>query len=298
MRRKITVIITWTVCIAIVCVVLYCLSAIYGNPVSAALAKVTAKEHLQESYPGTDFEIERIGYDLKTGGYYIKVQSPTSRDSYFTIYTDGLGRFAHDSSYRITDGTNTFARLDDEYRALVKNALPPESMDTDMHFGELRTAGVYEIYDYTSENGERMHYTLTKDYGLDPSALVLDGDYDIYQLGRDHGCIRVNVYDTEVTVQRAAELLLEVKAYLDQQGIPFHAIDFDLCEPRNADGQLVGDQISLFEFLYSDIYEEGMVDRVQASWNITQEHYALQDGLKKEAELLVPYFIEIPEDVG
>ncbi len=296
MTKKITRIIAWTVCIAIISVGLYFLSAVFGNPVSSALAKATAKDHLQENYPDTDFEIERIGYDLKTGGYYIKMVSPSSPDSYFTIYTDGLGRFKRDSSYRIADGTNTFARLDDAYRSLVRSALPPDHLEMDMHYGELRTAGLYEIFDYTNEKGERKHYTLTKDYGLDTSTLVLDGEYDIYQLGRDHGCIHVNVYDKEVTVQRAAELLLQIKAYLDDQGIPFHAIDFDLCEPRNAEGQLVGDQISLFEFLYSDIYEEGMIDRVQQYWNITQEHYAIQDGEKVNAELIYLESFEIPEE--
>ena len=150
------------------------------------MAKATAKVHLQENYPDTDFEIERIGYDLKTGGYYIKAVSPTNRDSYFTIYTDGLGRFERDSFCRITDGTNTFMRLEDEYRSLVRSALPPDQLEMDMHYGELRSAGLYEIFDYTNEKGERKHYTLSKDYGLDTSALELDGEYDIYQLGRNH----------------------------------------------------------------------------------------------------------------
>lgn len=296
MTKNVTRIIAWTVCIAIISIALYFLSAFFGNPVCAELAKATAKNHLQENYPDTDFEIERIGYDLKTGAYYIKVVSPSSRDSYFTIYTDGLGRFKRDTFQRIGDGTNTFMRLDDAYRSLVSSALPPDHLEMDMHYGELRTAGLYEIFDYTNEKGERKHYSLTKDYGLDTSSLVLDGDYDINQLGRDHGCIHVNVYDKEVTIQRAAELLLQVKAYLDQQGIPFHAIYFDLCQPRNDDGQLVGNQICLFEFLYSDIYEEGMVDRVQKYWNITQEHYAIQDGKKINAELTHLEEFLIPEE--
>jgi hypothetical protein len=89
-----------------------------------------------------------------------------------------------------------------------------------------------------------------------------------------------------VSVERAAEVLLEFKAYMDEQDLPFHAIDFTLCEPRNAEGQLVGQQITLLEFLYSDIYEDGMIDRVHTSWNITQEHYALQDGLKQKSVLI------------
>lgn len=298
MSKKVVHIICWTVCIAFLCTAVWFLCAFFGNPVSSALAKSTAKRYLEENYSDRDFEIVKVGYDLKTGGYYAHVESPSSIDSHFTIYLDGLGRYQYDSSSAITDGSNTFSRLAMEYWDLVKEKLPYEHFDIDIGFGDLRVAGVFEIFDYTDENGEPGHYTLDKDYGLDMSALVLDGEYDILALGRDHGSLCVYVQDEEVTVQRAAEVLLELKAHLDEQGLPFHAIDFTLCKPRNEDGQREGPSIRLTEFLYSDIYADGMLERVEANWRITQEHAAIQDGLQKETELLVPYLIEIPKDVN
>ncbi len=295
MNKKLTAIICWTVCIAFLCVGLYFLTAFFGNPISAVLAKSTAKDYLTENYPGTDFEIVKVGYNLKTGGYYAHVESPSSIDSHFTVYCDGLGRYEYDTSGSIADGSNTYSRLTEEYWDLVKAKLPYSHFDIDIGFGDLRVAGIFEIFDYTNENGERQHYTLTRDYGLDMSTLVLDGEYDILALGRDHGSLCVYIMDEEITVQRAAEVLLELKSLLDEQGLPFHAIDFTLCAPRNENGQRDGASIGLTEFLYSDIYEEGMLQRVEENWALTQEHHAIQDGLKKEAELLVPYFIEIQE---
>ena len=295
MKKKIINTISWIVVLAFVCVGLYFISAFFGNPISSALAKSTANRYLAENHPNADFEIVKVTYDMKSGGYHVKVASPTSVDSHFIIYCDALGRYNDDTSSCITDGSNTYVRLTTEYWDLVREKLPYVHFDIDIGHGDLRVAGVFEIYDYVDKDGQRRHYTLTKDYGLDITTLVLDEQYDILTLGRDHGSLCVDIIDEEVTVERAAEVLLELKNLLDEQGLPFHAIDFTLCGPRNENGQKVGPSIRLIEFLYTDIYEEGLIDRVQANWNITQEHYAIQDGLKQDAELLLPCYIDIPE---
>ena len=296
MRKKIINILCWTLCIIFVSVVLWFLCAFFGNPVSSALAKSTAKRHLEENYPEADFKIIKVSYDMKSGGYNARVESSSSADSHFIISMDGLGRYQDDTYECITNGSNTFSRLHQEYWDLVRAKLPYDHFSIDIGHGELRAAGTYEIFDYTDENGEHRHYTLTKDYGLDMSTLVLDGEYDIMALGRDHGSLCIYIQDEEISVERAAEVLLELKTHLDEQGLPFYAIDFTLCAPRNEDGMREGPSIRLIEFLYSEIYEEGLIDRVAHSWNITQEHYAIQDGIKAEAQLVIPCFIDISED--
>ena len=294
MKKKIISTICWTVCIVFLCAAVWFLCAFFGNPISSALAKSTAKRHLEEYYPDADFMIEKVSYDMKSGGYRVYVESPTSIDRHFIIYCDALGRYNDDTSHCITDGSNTYVRLSEQYWDLVREKLPYDHFDIDIGHGDLRVAGVFEIYDYIDQNGERIHYTLTKDYGLDISTLVQDGEYDILTLGRDHGSLCIDIIDEEVTVERAADVLLELKSLLDKQNLPFHAIDFTLSAPRNENGQKVGPSIRLIEFLYNDIYEEDLVHRVQANWNITQEHSAIQDGLIKETELLLPFFIEVP----
>lgn len=287
MGKKIVKFLAWTVCIALMCGTVWFLCAFFGNPVSHRLARSSAEHCLEENFAGIDYEIVDSGFDMKTGGYYVDVLSPGSRDSHFVIYCDGLGRYRANTYEDVTSGYNTFSRLNTEYWDLIKKNLPYSQFDISIGFGDLRAAGYYEVFNYTNEAGEVNEYSLWKDYGLDISTLVLDGEYDIRQLGRDYGKLCIYIHDPEVSVERAAEVLLELKAYMDAQGLPFHAIDFHLCEPRNAEGQNVGDQIILLEFLYSDIYEEGLLERVQTCWNITQEHHAIQDGLKKETELIV-----------
>lgn len=295
MGKKVTSVICWTVCIAFLCVGLYFLSTFFGNPISAALARSNANRYLTENHPNTDFTVSEVRFDPKSESYFAEIVSPSSIDSHFTIYFDLLGRYSYDNYENITNSGTTFSGLYLEYADLIEESFIGCPMNITMSGGQLRAAGLLEIYDFVDESGERRHYTLTKDFGLDMSSLILDGEYDIRELGRDHGWLYVYIEDPEVSLERAAELLLELKAYMDQQGVSFHTVEFNLRFPRGEDGQIPDMQVNLIEFLYSNIYEEGLKERVEASWNIAQEHHAIQDGLRNEADLLVPYFIELPE---
>ena len=295
MGKKIVKVLAIAVCITLIAFVLWFICAFFGNPVSHSLARSSADQYLRENFSDTDYEIVDSGFDMKTGGYYVDVLSPTSRDSHFIIYCDGLGRYRTNTYDDVISGYNTFTRLNSDYWNLIKQNLPYAQFDISIGFGELRAAGYFEVFNYTNEAGEMKEYTLWEDFGLDISSLILDEEYDVWELGRDHGKLCIYIHDPEISVERAAEVLMEFKAYMDTQGLSFHAIDFYLCEPRNAEGQNAGQRITLYEFLYSDIREEGLIDRIQLHWNIAQEHSAIQDGLKTEAALLIPYFIEIPE---
>ena len=273
---------------AMILIPIYIAVAFFGNPVSAILAHNSSRRYLAENFGDTDFQVVKSGYNFKTGDYYAFIESPTSQDSHFTVYFNGWGQYRYDTYESVTDRYTTLSRLDTQYRELVDSALPEDGspFDISIAFGELKVAGIREVFSYTDANGDTKTYTIDKEYGIDRASLELDGQYDILALGRDAGCITLYIHDPEVTTKRTAELLLDVKDYLDRQGIPFHAIDFHLCEPRNEQGQNVGKQISLFDFLYSDIYEEGLIDRVEQHWRIAQEHYAIQDGLKAETDII------------
>lgn len=274
--------------IAIVAIILWFAFAFLGNPVSWTVARINTSRYLEKNFGDSHFQVNKVGYNFKTGSYYAFIDSPASQDSYFTVYFDGWGRYKYDTYENVVDKTTTLSRLDEQYRTLVKTGFPYDNgkFDVSIVFGELRVARITEIYTYTDENGNTKEYTLDKNYGFDRSLLELDKEYDIAQIGRDCGSICLYIHDPEVTVERAAELLLEVKAYLDEMGIPFHAIDFNLCEPRNENGQMVGEQITLFDFLYSDIYGDGLVDRVREHWEIAKEHHAVQDGLKSKPSFI------------
>lgn len=271
-------------CVAIVTLLIYFANAFLGNPVCWTIARTNASKYLEENFGDSNFQISEVSHDIKTGGYYAFIDSPTSQDSYFTIYFNEWGRYYGDSYEDVTTKYTTLSRINNQYWDLVRNNATDRNscFDISIYFGDLKIAGVYEIYTYTNENGEIIEYTLDKDYGFDRSLLELDKEYDILQIGRDCGKICLYIHDPVVTVERAAELLLEVKDYLDEKDIPFHAIDFHLCEPRNEEGQNVGQQITLYDFLYSDIYEDGLLNRVAEHWEIAREHHAIQDGEKNK----------------
>lgn len=295
MDKKFVRILGWSACVALVCFTVWFLCAFFGNPLSASLSRASADRFLKENFSGTDYEIVDSGFDMKTGEYYVDVLCPGSPDSHFIIYCDGLGRYRANTYEDVTSGYNTFSRLNSEYWYLVKENLPYDLFDISIGFGDLRASGYFEVFSYTGENGEVKEYTFWKDYGLDMTSLVLDGEYDIRELGRNHGSICLYIHDTDVSVERAAELLLAVKNHLDEQGVPFHAIEFHLCEPRNEQGQNVGRQITLHEFPYSEICEEGLIDRVRDYWNAAQEHSAIQNGEKVNSELIYLEEFIVPE---
>ena len=61
MKKKFVRIICWTIAIALLCTAVWFLCAFFGNPISSALAKSTAKRYLEDNYPDADFIIaERV----------------------------------------------------------------------------------------------------------------------------------------------------------------------------------------------------------------------------------------------
>ena len=275
-------------CTALMLTVLYFVFGFFGNPLSYLLAKHSANQYLEVNFGDSTFQVEDVGYNFKTGDYYAHMTALESQDSYFTVYFDSLGRYTYDTHDSIKYGYNTYSRINEKYWDLVKSKLYEGNgvINSSIAFGDLKTTE-FEVFTYTDAEGVTQHYRVDKDYGLDISTLELDQEYDILALGQDYGRICLYVHDPEVTVERAAKLLLEVKNYLDANNVPFHGIDFHLCEPNNAEGQMTGEQITLFDFLYSDIYEDGLVDRVQEHWNAAREHYAIQDA--ETAKLVKEY---------
>jgi hypothetical protein len=75
----------------------------------------------------------------------------------------------------------------------------------------------------------------------------------------------------EVTVDKAAQLLLALKAELDAGGIAFHAVEFYLTYANGPEG------ITLWDFLSADIYPEGLTDRVAQAHEAYLQYWAGQE---------------------
>lgn len=249
---------------ALILAVLMIPCAFFGNPVSWTLVWLRSNAYLDATYPELDIKVSSIVYDFKHGGFYVDVSSPTSIDTHFSLTCDGLGGVQYDRYDAVTSGGNTVARHSRAYGDLVKEAFgkPEQPFDIFLVSGALCTQGSIEYYAVTTDSGLE-HHTMEKDFSLDYADFRLDQTYDLQVLGAEHGEIFLSIRDEEVSVERAAALLLELKAYLDRQGVPFYAVEFVL-SPVD---QNVEDSITVWDFLSSDIYEEGMAQRVQQAYD-------------------------------
>lgn len=251
-------------------VIIYFVCAFFGNPVSYLLSVNSADDYIEEKYPDYDLEIEKIGYDFKVSGYYAKVVSPTSVDTHFSVYFDLLGRPQYDTFENITDGWNTAMRLENEYRALtdsVENEIK-KYFTTDIFYGEIKTSEISE--DYCGK----------EPYGIPMSDLVLDYDYDMDEVGKKAGHIVFYYDETDLTAEKSAERLLQAKEILDRNNIKFFAIDFIAQEPKTETNAGNRKEFAVREFLYSDIYEEGLAERLQEAADDLQSYYSKEDAKK------------------
>lgn len=239
-----------------------CMAAndLVGNPVSFLLARRAAQNYLNEHYADTDYALDGISFSFKTKSYFAYASAPDSADRYFTLWLDGWGHVQRDD-YRqmVEEGDNTARRLSADYRAWADAimALPSWPYESEIAFGELTFL--------PSDEG--------KGYGIDRTALVPDGEYDIPQLGAQAGHLTVYVEDENVTAERAAEILLDIRRLMDAGGLPFYSIDFVLEYPHEFGTPPPDLRLDLLNFLYKDIFPDSLTDRVTSAAAETQVYY-------------------------
>ena len=266
---------------AIVLIVGVCVFAngLVGNPISKAVATNTAEKHLEENYADKDFEIERVTFSFKDGYYHAFIYSPSSIDSDFTILVDMWGKLRYDTyEDRVLSGGNTADRISRDYRAVVDKVLDSQAFPYNEHIGY----GDFDFY-------PRVHleeYTVPE-YALITEDLTLDAFYDVNELGAKHGKLTIYIDDDTVSYERLSEILLDIRRIFDDSGVKFYVIDCVLEYQKNEDSSKKQEgRVEVREFLYADIYEDGMVERVKASDEAARAYYDEQDAekFKEKAE--------------
>ena len=278
MKKKVLKIAAFVFAIALIVGVCIFANALVGNPISKALATNTAEKHLEENYADRDFEIERVTFSFKDGYYHAFVYSPSSIDSEFNILVDMWGKLRYDTyEDRVLSGGNTADRISRDYRATVDKVLDSQAFPYNEHIGY----GDFDFY-------PRVHleeYSVPE-YALITEDLTLDAFYDVNELGAKHGKLTIYIDDDTVSYERLSEILLDIRRIFDDSGVKFYVIDCVLEYQKNEDSSKKKEgRVEVREFLYADIYEEGMVERVKASDEAAKAYYAEQDAEKlKEIE--------------
>ena len=264
--------------IALIAALIWFGNVMMGNPVSHALASKAAKAFLSDQFSGTDYQMERITYSFKDGRYHAFMVSPTSIDGDFSVCFSMLGEYCYDTYDSVQNGWNTAQRLNSEYRKLTDTILNAPALPYDntqvysIMFGEL------EIYPKEFIDDPNVHDI--PDYSLVQDDLELNKIYDIKELGAQAGHLILYVDNEVISVEETARIMLDFRSMFDKADIPFYAMDFVLRHPRTEDGQSDDEEIRINDFLYQDIYEEGLTERIEIAIEETAAYYAILDQMK------------------
>ena len=226
-------------------IVLVPMTFFFGNPVSWLATAVRANIYLWENYSDYEYRIKKIAYDFKHGCYTVDLEFTTNPEVTYWLSCDWFGTVIGDTREpyeRIT----ALGEIREDYVARVTPVLEELTQRYEITRMDCQIVGT----------GQPVSY-VRKDYGLGSSMVDPEQEYDCMEVGSRHGRITVFLYDTESTPEHAAELLLEIKQYLDAAGVRFYAIDFVL---KTKTG---GEDIWLYDFLSSDIYPEDLAHRIE-----------------------------------
>ena len=262
--------------------ILWFANGLLGNPISKTIANNTAKEYVAENYSNMKLNVSDAYYNFKTGSYDVEIKSPTSKDTYFYLSISPFGKITYDSyESDVVDRYNTFNRINESYSSKVEKVFDSKDFpyESEIYFGE-----IIDKEGLVVSESEEYTYPV---YGLDIKKLEIDKDYDMYEMGKKAGHIVFYAEDDEVTVKKASEILLNIKNIFDKENIPFYAIDFTLEKPRNEEGTPNSDDTSIIveHFLYEDIYEENLDQRISKAQKDLKKYYEIMDSKKEELEI-------------
>ena len=275
MKRKALKITAFILALALIGGIGFFANALVGNPISKFLANRSAEKYISEAYSDMDLIIRDVTYDFKVGSYYARIYSPRSIDSNFTLHIDFFGKILYDTyEYSVLTSENTAQRINEEYRYAVDSVLNSRLFpyNSDIGYGDIEF--IPEEYKNNFD---------VPSYAIITETLVPDAIYDINEMGRKAGHLTIYVADDELTPEKMAEVLLGLKDIFDRSGVSFHAINC-VIENRKEDIPPSTDikQIEVQHFLYSDIYEENLTDRIEKSIRETEEYYREMDKIKEQ----------------
>jgi len=246
-------------------------NAFLGNPLSKALATRAARARMAEHYP--TYTLERVGYNFKDGDYYAHFTDPAQVDGAFTMAFDGLGRMHYDSyESRVLSGENTARRLSMAYRDMVDAVLeaPQAGLPLDFGFGDL------EIW-----SREASLHDDCPAYALITEDLLPNGVYDVRALGAQAGHLVYYLQEEQPSLERLAHWLLEIRRLMDEAGVPFVDIDLTLRYLPDKDLKRPHSDLYILHFPYEEIYEEGLLARVEQANADAIAYYAGLDAQKQ-----------------
>lgn len=246
--------------------ILFMANGLIGNPISKMMASRTSKKYVDRQYKDMDLQVEDPVYNFKDGRYYVDVKSNRSVDTYFQLYYTWSGKLDYDSyEDAVLSKWNTWQRIDSEYRKLVDSKIEGKMdlKERDFIFAEL-----------LDKNDNFSH-------------LEIDEVYDIREMAKTLGGVTVHLEREDRDAKIMADTLFQIKKIFDKEEIPFYHIDIDINEPRREDNEKQDnpaeeEYLMIREFLYKDIYLQGLEKRIDENIEQTKVFYEVEDSEKQE----------------
>lgn len=197
-KRAVRIVIA-AVLLAVLAFAYWVFASFNGSLIKKAVTTAKVRDYIEETYPGQPFEVERCRYDFKMMGYFCKVQSTESEDTYFLVWETGEG-MADDYEVSVLQRQNTLQRLsmalDDYTEALMSRIYP------------YRTSLI--ICDSASTLTEEDYQVLEPDMPFDVNTFPLPADLTVW----------VETQNDAPSWEELAERLRELEA-LTREELPF-----------------------------------------------------------------------------
>lgn len=235
-------------------------NGLVGNPISKMIVNKKAKEYVNKNYNDLDLRLEDAVYNFKDGRYFVRARSDKSIDTHFEINFTGTGKVHYDNyKDNVLSKWNTWQRINSEYRKLVDIVVDDFPDTIDIAYGQL-----------LDKNNNFSH-------------LELDKKYDIKEIGRNQGHL-VLYFETQYQDKETMiDGLKYAKEIFDDYNLPFYSVDITLQKPKD-EKQNYEEGLMVKDFLYDDIYKEGLERRVEKNIKETKKYYEEEDNKMKEIE--------------
>lgn len=230
--------------------ILFFAIAFVGNPISKMLANRGGQKLVEEKYDNLDLNIEKAFYNFKDGNYIVRLRSNKSIDTHFELSFTPSGKLHYDNYQdAVASKWNTRMRLEDQYRKLTGQVFEDDfPYKTSIDYGEI----------------------LAKDE--DFSYLELDKIYDIKEIGKEEGHLNLYIETKDQDRDTMVKVLLETKKIFDRKDVPFYSVDLTLEKPKR-ENENYEEGLMIKDFLYEDIYLEGLAKRVDENIEVTKKYW-------------------------
>lgn len=211
--------------------------------------------------------MNRSFHVFKDNCFTVKVQSRSSIDTYFELDYDDHSYALLRDSYQsgVLEGRNTYARITNEYDALIRDA-------TASMFGISRIEAGFRQH---SENTSYRMYSSPD--GLDIKTLVLDGAYDAAKMGNRYGYIVAEFLDSDenIHIRRALEILTEIDRILSEEGVGYCVMEITVVSETHPDSTR---KFFIYGVTKEDLSCEDPLARLQEKWDAQEaERQARKD---------------------